>query len=100
MRRLSLTLILMLASCASFGTRVTPEMASKIKPGLTKAEVRAILGNPQMDMPIYGGGTQWTYTYSHAQSFLFATSGNMSQFIVKFDRKGKVVIDGDSGGKK
>lgn len=72
MRRTSLLLLAVLASCASYGTYVSDSKIAQLRRGMTKAEVRAIVGLPQMDMPV-GNTREWIYTHSHAQSFVFVT---------------------------
>lgn len=58
--------------CASYGTYVSDEKVALLRRGMTKAEVRAIVGLPQMDLPV-GNTREWIYTHSHAHSLVFVT---------------------------
>ena len=72
-------------ACAFSGTYVSEKKAAKIKPGLTTAEVRKILGSPQMDMadPLTGG-RKWIYSFAHAFAIPFYADVKMKTFEVSF----------------
>ncbi|HVZ65515.1 MAG TPA: hypothetical protein VG936_13180 [Lacunisphaera sp.] len=63
--------LLLLAACASFQdpghagntTRSILPDSSQFHPGLTGAEMQAILGSPESTKRLPSGGTVWTYRY-------------------------------------
>ena len=71
---LLICVIASLAACSSFrfpgvhritiqqGNVVTQQMLDRLKPGMTKAQVRFVLGNPVVDDPF--GAEQWDYVHS------------------------------------
>ena len=75
MRTTAALLLAALASCASIGTTVSDEKVARLRRGMTMTEVRTICGLPQADVSI-GNTREWTYVYSYAQSFVFATTGS------------------------
>lgn len=74
MRLLALAAALLLASaCGPFvykidvqqGNVVTQEAVSQLKPGMTKAEVRQVLGTPLLTDVFHAN--RWDYYFSHAK---------------------------------
>lgn len=72
MRAIILLISALLASCSSFslaphkidiqqGNYVTQEMVSKLKPGMTKSQVRFILGSPLLTDAFHA--SRWDYVY-------------------------------------
>jgi outer membrane protein assembly factor BamE len=74
MRILVLLLSLLLASCSmqlykidvQQGNAITPEMVSKLKLGMTRSQVRFILGTPLIADPFHTN--RWDYIYSYRKS--------------------------------
>ncbi len=67
MRFKSLLLVFLLAACAPYkmdirqGNMVTPEMREKLKVGMTRAQVRMLLGSPLVTDPFHA--SRWDYVY-------------------------------------
>ena len=68
MRFILILLSLMLASCSApykmdirQGNIVTPEMREKLKIGMTKPQVRYVLGSPTINDAFHGN--RWDYVY-------------------------------------
>ena len=66
-------LALLLAGCISIyspevqqGNVVGPEMVERLKPGMTRSQVRAILGTPLVSDPFHPD--RWDYVYSYRPS--------------------------------
>ena len=73
------------------GNVVTQEMVSQLKPGLTKDQVRFVLGSPVlMDM---FHGNRWDYVYRMQKG---TGEVEMRKFSTFFDEGGRLVrVDGD-----
>jgi outer membrane protein assembly factor BamE len=71
MRFASLAFVLLLASACVYkidvqqGNLVTQEVVDKLKPGMTKAEVKALLGTPLLNDVFHAN--QWDYYFSNAR---------------------------------
>lgn len=87
-----IALALLLSGCAfgSYGTHVSAEKQAKLYNGMTMAEVRALCGNPQADVPVYGGQRQWTYS-SHSSALIPGLSQGSSSMLTLVFEKGKLV---------
>lgn len=65
--KLLLLLVLLLSACAPYkmdirqGNLVTPEMREKLKVGMTRAQVRMLLGTPLVEDPFHAN--RWDYVY-------------------------------------
>lgn len=71
---LILTLVLATSACSTFrfpgvhritiqqGNVISQSMIDKLKPGMTKSQVRFVLGNPVLDDPL--NADQWDYVYT------------------------------------
>jgi outer membrane protein assembly factor BamE len=68
MRFIPLLLALLLASCVyridiQQGNYVTQDLIEKVKPGMTKAEVKQLLGTPLLADPFHAN--RWDYFFSN-----------------------------------
>ena len=85
MRRLQLLLAaLLLASCAATTVR-RDDIFDRIRPGMTRDEVRAMAGNPDNTMPFpLSGNTSWGWLY-------WDQFGYYVEFSVTFAPDGRVL---------
>jgi outer membrane protein assembly factor BamE len=98
MRNLILLLSLLLASCSmqlykidvQQGNAITPEMVSKLKLGMTRAQVRFILGTPLVADPFHIN--RWDYVYSYRKSGKLTERHTLS---VIFDHDVVRSVEGD-----
>lgn len=73
------------------GNFVSREMADELKPGMTKAQVQAIMGTPLLDTVF--NQNRWEYVFSLRQGY---QAPIVRRFTVSFDKDGKMVrADGD-----
>jgi outer membrane protein assembly factor BamE (lipoprotein component of BamABCDE complex) len=94
----------LLAGCASAGTKVDPSAAAKIQKGITtKVEVIALLGQPMTDTLDSNGKEMMFWSYAQTQIkgttfipvvglFSGGSSTNMTSFQVILDSN-KIVVD-------
>ncbi len=67
MRFKLLMLVLLLAACSPYkmdirqGNFITPEQREKVKVGMTRAQVRTVLGTPLINDPFHA--SRWDYVY-------------------------------------
>jgi outer membrane protein assembly factor BamE len=47
------------------GNLITPEMRERLRPGMTRPQVRAVLGTPLVSDPFHAN--RWDYVYRHEQ---------------------------------
>ena len=86
--------ILLLSGCGVFtpyhapidqGEKFTDNAMSQIKPGMDKAQVRYLLGTPNVVDPF--DKNTWYYVYTYKTSGMEMSE---SQYIVHFDKDGKL----------
>jgi outer membrane protein assembly factor BamE len=83
-----LTLILLtpvLSACTTYkmdirqGNFVTPDMREKLKSGMTKQQVRYVLGTPMVNDPFHGN--RWDYVYRLERGGKMIESQNMTLYF-------------------
>jgi len=97
MRILYLALLLMtLALCACVyrpdikqGNFLKPDMVAQVKPGMTEAQVRFVLGPPMIRDPFHSD--RWDYVYYNLPSTLSADKTVGRAHVVVIFKDGKVV---------
>ena len=72
------------------GNLVTQESVSKLKKGMTKTEVRTLLGTPLLSDPFHGN--RWDYYFSTEKN---GRSTDRTRFSVFFDNDKLVSLTGD-----
>jgi outer membrane protein assembly factor BamE len=72
------------------GNIVTPEMVAQLKPGMTRRQVRFILGTPLLEDPF--NQTRWDYPYVKRNGLDVLGE---SKFTVYFDGDTLVKFEGD-----
>ena len=85
--RISLLLLtaLLLAACAPYkmdirqGNLVTPEARERLKTGMTRTQVRALLGTPLVAVPFHPD--RWDYEYSLEHARKLVTSQRMTLYF-------------------
>lgn len=94
MRRLALLLCLGLSACSGYfglspyrmdvqqGNHVSQDMVAKLKPGMTRDQVRFVLGTPLITDPFHAN--RWDYVYRMEKR------GDLKE-----ERKLTVIFDGD-----
>src|SRR5690242_17726048 len=89
-RILTLVALLLLAGCSSVpslpykievqqGNVITQEMVDKLKPGMTKAQVRFALGSPMISDPFHEN--RWDYIYRLEQAGRLVEQRNLTVFF-------------------
>ena len=106
MRVMLVTISVLLASCSgvsrlpSFaphkieinqGNLITPEMRAKLKPGMSRAQVRALLGTPLINDVFHAN--RWDYVYRLEQNGKLTDQQRMTLYFK--DEELKRVDDGD-----
>ena len=97
---LTLVVLLLLAGCSSVpsllykieiqqGNIITQEMVDKLKPGMTRSQVRFALGSPMISDPFHEN--RWDYVYRLEQKGQLVEQRNLT---VYFDGDKLVRIDG------
>jgi len=94
--RITLLLLtaLLLAACAPYkmdirqGNLVTPEARERLKPGMTRTQVRALLGTPLVSDPFHPDRWDYEYTLEHGKTLV--TSQRLTLY---FDGEKLVRID-------
>lgn len=103
MRFKIILLSLMLASCSGWltpykmdirqGNLVTPEMREKLKIGMTKPQVRYVLGTPTINDPYHGN--RWDYVYRLERGGKVVESQSMTLY---FEGENLArIVDGQAG---
>lgn len=100
MRHVSLlAAIMLLSGCLSVykleiqqGNIVTQEMIDKLKPGLTRSQVRYVLGTPLVTDPFHQD--RWDYYYYHRRSN--EQTGESRHLTVIFKNDLLVTVQGDT----
>ena len=85
--RITLLLLtaLLLAACAPYkmdirqGNLVTPEARERLKPGMTRTQVRALLGTPLVSDPFHPDRWDYEYTLEHGRKLV--TSQRMTLYF-------------------
>lgn len=102
LRALAATSILLLAACSvtekltpykidiQQGNVVTQEMVAKLKPGMTKAQVRFILGTPLITDAFHAH--RWDYVYRYQKAGKLTEERKLALF---FDRELLQRVEGD-----
>ena len=99
-RILTLVVLLLLAGCSSIpsllykievqqGNVITQEMVDKLKPGMTRSQVRFALGSPMISDPFHEN--RWDYVYRLEQKGQLVEQRNLTVF---FEEDKLVRIDG------
>ena len=84
---LALSAALLLQGCAAVIASNEPirnTLVDQVRPGMTREQVRAILGPPDETMPFRSGNVAWDYRYTDTWGFL-------ASFGVTFAPDGRVV---------
>ncbi len=101
---LSLSLVAILAGCASSGRKFDTQAASQIQKGTTtKAQVQQLVGLPQNIGKDSDGNETWTYAYTRATAkgtsfipiagaFMGGVDTQDQRFVVKFNPEGVVTF--------
>jgi len=94
-----LTLILfVLSACAPYkmdirqGNLVTPDMREKLKVGMTKQQVRYVLGTPMINDAFHGN--RWDYVYRLEHDGKLTESRNMTLYF-EGDNLARIVDGGE-----
>ena len=86
---LTLLAFFALTACIMPG-RVSEDMTARVKPGMTKTEVRALLGIPFVDTrESITGGRIWVYWYGSTTSAPYKRSDFHKTFEVGFGKDGR-----------
>lgn len=100
MRLIPLLFVLLLASCSSFGVYkmdvyqgnyITHEMVAKLSPGMTREQVKSILGTPLIADMFHAN--RWDYVFRHRDGQGQVTE---KKLVVFFDQDSMVKVEGDS----
>ena len=71
------------------GNFLKPEMIEQVKPGMTEAQVRFVLGPPMIRDPFHP--ERWDYVYYNLPSSLAPVQGASREHVVVLFKDGKVV---------
>lgn len=71
------------------GNFLKPEMIAQVKPGMTEAQVRFVLGPPMIRDPFHP--ERWDYVYYNVPSSLARVQGVSRKHVVVHFEDGKVV---------
>ncbi|HKV96995.1 MAG TPA: outer membrane protein assembly factor BamE [Gammaproteobacteria bacterium] len=71
------------------GNFLKPEMIEQVKPGMTEAQVRFVLGPPMIRDPFHTD--RWDYVYYNLPSSLAPKQGVSREHVVVYFKDGKVV---------
>lgn len=92
--------VVLLTGCSLFrpyrapveqGLKVTPKQIEQLKPGMTKTQVRYIMGTPNLTNPF--SDNKWYYIYSLQENH---EPRSQKELIVKFSPAGKLTtLDGN-----
>jgi outer membrane protein assembly factor BamE len=95
---MSLLLVLALVGCVTpyrtdlqQGNVVTPDMVEKLRPGMTRSQVRFVLGTPLVTDPFHPN--RWDYVYLYRQP---DGKEERRQLTIVFDKDTVKQIEGDA----
>lgn len=87
-RRLSLAgVCVVLSACTTIGTDFDPDQARKIRRGMTRSEVVAIMGSPPSEVE---GTNDWRLTWIWQESDVVSFGARTKRVTVTFDERGRV----------
>jgi ribosomal protein L19E len=82
MKALIISLFAAALLCGCAGTRINWDSARQVKQGMTKEEVRGLMGEPYMVMARSDGTTKWIWSYANAL-------GGHGSAAMSFDKDGR-----------
>jgi outer membrane protein assembly factor BamE len=78
------------------GNVVTQEMVAKLKPGMTRQQVRFVLGTPPIVDPFHP--QRWDYVYYYRKAGTVTEHRRLEGDVIPAAEGGGSVVDGEPGG--
>ena len=79
-------LVTLLSACTTLGTDFDPEQARKIRRGMTRDQVIAIMGEPPSQVE---GTNDWRLTWVWEEADVISFGARMKRVTVTFDHRGR-----------